>query len=44
LRLERRKKSEEYFRKAQKRGYLNVINTAKVIYGKKEEARVLGQS
>jgi hypothetical protein len=39
-----RKNSEEYSRKTQKIGYLNVINTAEFIYGKKEEARISGQS
>jgi len=43
LRLERRKNSEEYSRKAQKRGYIIAINTAEVIYGTKEEARISGQ-
>jgi len=44
LRLQRRKNSEEYSTKTQKRGYLNAINTAEVIYGKNEEARISGQS
>jgi len=43
LRLERRKNGEEYSRKGQKRGYIKAINTAEVIYGKKEEARISGQ-
>jgi hypothetical protein len=44
LRLERKKNNEEYSRKKQKRGYLNYINTAEAIYGKKQETGILGQS